>query len=206
MGKFKRLGRGIPSNLHKRKRRFSKDMEKTKRCGQMVKNLDIDVVPFLKWMYRDGGISFLFIENITGIGTQTVRRLIRLTDTDPALQICKACPRIAYRDDGYCTLRCYHKDNPKVRKIPKPRSDIIPCVYNLSCGGSVLKTTQHGHCVRCREKLPGRKADRHAKAVEREQMRAEGLLPPVVAKFCDRCNVRVSSNNRTGICRSCQNT
>lgn len=206
MGKFKRSGKGIPSNLHK-KRRFSKDMEKTRRTGNVVKNLDIDVVPLLKWMYRDGGISFNHIEDITGIGTQTVRRLIRLTDADPPLQVCKVCPRIAYRDDGYCSLRCYYKDNPKVRKIPKPRKDFTPCVYSLSCGGTVLKTNPHGLCAKCRDKhLPTRKADRHKEAADRRRQRKEGLLPPITLKFCVRCNAKVSHNNTSGICFSCQHT
>lgn len=206
MGKFKRSGKGIPSNLHNKRRRSSKDMEKTRRCGRMVKSLDIDVVPFLKWMYRDGGISFLFIEGITGVGIQTVRRLVRLTDADPPLQICKACLRIAYRDDGYCSLRCYHKENPKAKKIPKPRSDIIPCRRNLSCGGTILKSNPHGFCVKCRSHIPGRAADRHKDAVERRRLRGQGLLPPVTVKFCGRCGAKVSHNNTSGICFSCQHT
>lgn len=205
MGKFKRSGRGIPSKLHKRKRQpFTRNNDKSKRCGQLTKI--VDVVPLLKWMYRDGGISFKSIEEVTGVGVATVRRLIRLTDADPPLQICKACLRIAYRDDGYCSLRCYHKDNPKVKKNPKPRKDFIPCAnsVNLSCGGNVLRSNPHGLCVKCRERLPGRRTDRHTKAKERAELRAKGLLPPVIARFCDRCGAKVSGNNTSGICFSCQ--
>jgi hypothetical protein len=206
MGKFKRVGRGIPSNMHKRKRRpFTRDEEKTKRSGQ-VAHLGIDVVPFLKWMYADGGISYKNIERITGVGIRTVRRLVSLTDADPPLQICEVCLKVAYKYETFCSQVCYRTVHPKVKSNePRKLRTTMPCVHNLSCGGSVLKTSQHGLCTKCREKLPERKVDRHAKAIERAALRAQGLLPPKVVKYCDRCNAKVAHNNTTGLCRACKN-
>lgn len=203
MGKFKRVGRGIPSNIHKRKRRpFTRDDEKSKRPGQMV-YLGIDVVPLLKWMYGSG-ISYKNIERITGVGIRTVRRLVGLTDDDPPLQICQVCLKMAHKYETFCSNICYRKVHPRPR-IPRKLRGTKPCVYNLSCGGNVLIASQHGLCSKCREKLSERKTDRHTRAVEREALRAQGLLPPKVTRHCNQCGAKVAHNNTTGICRACKN-
>jgi hypothetical protein len=201
MGKFRRAGVGIPSNLHKRKRKpFTRDTEKTRRCGQLAEFLD--VVPFLKWMYADGGVSYRTIEDITGVGVRTATRLISLTNDDPPLTICftPGCNRIAHTKEGYCTVACNKRHippPPKIKLPKKQRSDLIPCINNLSCGGSVLQINPHGFCPKCRDRLPERRLDRHLKKIERK------TADPVVPIFCG-CGRRISFRNTKGLCWACQ--
>lgn len=214
MGKFNRTGRGIPSLTGKTKKRKKKptDPNKLKRTGELSQFLD--VVPFLKWLYRDGQLSFLTIEELTGIGIQTVKKLVRKTDADPLLQICQNpdCLRIVHEKPsnaglGYCSWRCYHKVVPKPKAVlqpRRPRHDVKPCAYNLSCGGSVLMTNPHGLCVRCREKLPERKHDRHLKNKAKEELRAQGLVEPRQEANCVKCGRLLGWNNKSGQCIACR--
>jgi hypothetical protein len=57
----------------------------------MAVELEIDVVPFFKWLYMDGLLTTYEIQDLTGVGRKLVSELVTTLPGDPLFAFCENC-------------------------------------------------------------------------------------------------------------------
>ena len=78
----------------------------------MAVELEINVVPFFKWLYMDGLLTTYEIQDLTGVGRKLVSELVTTHPGDPLFVFCEHCYR-RIRNGKPC--QCLE------RKAKKPR-------------------------------------------------------------------------------------